>query len=160
MNISTGLDLWNVWTVRCRGTPGTFQWHCSQSCVYSDKTAWYPRWKIPLKTPGNAISETLNFHMSLDASALKNLCLWCEFQGHLLFIISLLLKKVLTALTITACYEKTYLTHKIQLLFPVPIEHHQETLQGPGESFFQSVFLWHGIHSLSYIKLLLHQSRR
>ena len=50
--------------------------------------------KYPLKTPGNSISETLNFTMSLDASALKNLCLWCEFQSHLLFIISLLLKKL------------------------------------------------------------------
>ena len=28
-----------------------------------------------LKTPENAISETLNFTMSLDARALKNLCL-------------------------------------------------------------------------------------
>ena len=50
--------------------------------------------KYGLKTPGNSISETLNFTMSLDASALKNLYLWCEFQSHLLFIISLLLKKL------------------------------------------------------------------
>ena len=49
-------------------------------------------------TPGNAISETLNFRMSLDALVLKNLCLWCEFQSRLLFIISLLLKNLLTAL--------------------------------------------------------------
>ena len=28
-----------------------------------------------VKTPENAISETLNFKMSLDATALKNLCL-------------------------------------------------------------------------------------
>ena len=28
-----------------------------------------------LKTPENAISETLNFKMSLDATVLKNLCL-------------------------------------------------------------------------------------
>ena len=54
--------------------------------------------KYLLKTPGNAISETLNFKMSLDASTLKNLCLWCEFQNYLLFIISLLLKNFLTAL--------------------------------------------------------------
>ena len=39
-----------------------------------------------------------NFHMSLDATALKNLCLWCEFQNCLLFIISLLIKNFLTAL--------------------------------------------------------------
>ena len=32
--------------------------------------------------------------MSLDASALENLCLWCEFQSRLLFIIRLLLKKL------------------------------------------------------------------
>ena len=56
-----------------------------------------------LKIPGNAISETLNFNMFLDASALKNLCLWCEFQSRLLFIISLLLENFLTALD---CWEK------------------------------------------------------
>ena len=37
--------------------------------------------------------------MSLDDSALKNLCLWCEFQSRLLFIISLLLKTFSTALS-------------------------------------------------------------
>ena len=36
--------------------------------------------------------------MSLDASVLKNLCLWCKFQSRLLFIIRLLLKNFLTAL--------------------------------------------------------------
>ena len=40
--------------------------------------------KYFLKTPGNAISKTLNFKMSQDASALKNLCLWWKFQSHLL----------------------------------------------------------------------------
>ena len=56
--------------------------------------------KYLLKTPGNAISETLILKLFLDASALKNLCLWCKFQSRLLFIISLLLvnKNVLTAL--------------------------------------------------------------
>ena len=49
-------------------------------------------------TPGNAISKTLNFKMSLDALVLKNLCLWCEFRSRLLFIISLLHKNVLTTL--------------------------------------------------------------
>ena len=61
--------------------------------------------KFPLKTPGNAISETLYFKISLDASALKNLCLWCEFQSRLLFLISLLLKNLLTPL------RQTYLQH-------------------------------------------------
>ena len=42
----------------------------------------------------------LNFKMFLGTSALKNLCLWCEFQSCLLFIISLLLKNSLTALVI------------------------------------------------------------
>ena len=56
--------------------------------------------KYLLKTPGNGISQTLNSRMFLDASALKNLCLWCEFQSHLLFVISLLLKNFLTALEI------------------------------------------------------------
>ena len=54
--------------------------------------------KYLLKTPGKTISETLNFKMSLDAVALKNLRLWCEFQSRLLHIINLLLKNVLTAL--------------------------------------------------------------
>ena len=61
--------------------------------------------KFLLKTPGNAISETLYFKISLDATALKNLCLWCEFQSRLLFITSLLLKNLLTAL------RQTYLQH-------------------------------------------------
>ena len=56
--------------------------------------------KYHLKTPGNGISQTLNSRMSLDASALKNLCLWCEFQSRLLFVISLLLKNFLTVLEI------------------------------------------------------------
>ena len=40
--------------------------------------------KCLLKTPGKTISETLNFKLSLDASALKNLYLSCKFQSHLL----------------------------------------------------------------------------
>ena len=56
--------------------------------------------KYLLKTPGKTISETLNLKMSLDAVALKNLCLCCEFQSRLLHIINLLLKNVLTALRI------------------------------------------------------------
>ena len=64
---------------------------CSQSYVNSDETtSWHPWWKN--KTPGNAISKTLNFKMSLDASVLMNLFLWYKFQSCLLFIISLLLK--------------------------------------------------------------------
>ena len=54
--------------------------------------------KYLLKTPGNRVSETLNSKMSLDASVLKNLCLWCEFQSRLLFVIRLPLKNFLTAL--------------------------------------------------------------
>ena len=64
--------------------------------------------KFLLKSPGNAISETLNFKMSLGASAVKNLCLWCEFQSHLRFIISLLLKTFLTALLFRSCSFKCY----------------------------------------------------
>ena len=55
-----------------------------------------------LKPPGNVISETLNFKISLDALALKDLCLWREFQSHLLFVIGLLLQNFLTALIV--CY--------------------------------------------------------
>ena len=54
--------------------------------------------KYLLKIPGNVISETLNFNMSLDDSALRNLCLVCLLQSCLLFIMSLLLKNFLTAL--------------------------------------------------------------
>ena len=58
--------------------------------------------KYLLNTPGDAISEILNFTMSLDALALENVRLWYEFQSRLLFIISLLLKNVLTALSDSA----------------------------------------------------------
>ena len=66
--------------------------------MYSGKKYGVRDGKYLLKTPGNVISETLNFKMSLDASALRNLCLWCEFQSCLPFIISLLLENFLTAL--------------------------------------------------------------
>ena len=74
-------------------------WPFSQCCEYSDEnniasvvedTSWKP-----LKMPFLRLKR---LKMSLDASALKNLCLWCKFQSHLLFIISLLLENVLTAL--------------------------------------------------------------
>ena len=64
--------------------------------------------KYLLKTPGKTISETLNFKLSLDASALKNLCLSCKFQSRLLLIISLLLKIFLTALHPWSCYRAQY----------------------------------------------------
>ena len=51
---------------------------------------------MPLETP--AISKTPDFKMSLDALALKNLRLWCEFQSRLPLIISVLLESFLTAL--------------------------------------------------------------
>ena len=49
----------------------------------------------PLKMPFLRLKR---LKLSLDASALKNLGLWCKFQSHLLFIISLLLENFLTAL--------------------------------------------------------------
>ena len=58
---------------------------------YSDETTWLPQWKYLLETPVNAISKTSKFQNA-------SLCLWCKFQTHLLFIISLLLKNFLTAL--------------------------------------------------------------
>ena len=64
--------------------------------------------KYLLKTPGNTISETLNFKISLNASALKNLCLWCKFQNCLLFINSLPLKKFLTALRNLCAVDENY----------------------------------------------------
>ena len=95
--------------MQCLGTPGTFLRHCSQSSVYSDETTWRLRGgKYLLKTSGNAISEIIIFKMSVDVSALKNLCLWCEFQSNLLFILSLLLKNFLTALDIWHKYHSWY----------------------------------------------------
>ena len=90
--------LWNVRTMWCHGMPGTFWWICSQSRVYSDETTWCPWWKIPPENPWKCHFQDLIFKMSLDASVLKNLCLWSEFQSHLLFIISMVPKNCLTAL--------------------------------------------------------------
>ena len=81
MHVLTGLDLWNVWAVRCLGTPGTCWQHCSQACVYSNQTTWHKWLETPFETLGNAITETLIFKSSLDALAPKNLCLWCEFHS-------------------------------------------------------------------------------
>ena len=64
--------------------------------------------KIPLENPWKWPFSDFNFqNVPLDASALKNLCLWCEFQSRLLFIISLLLKTFLTALEIMLNENKT-----------------------------------------------------
>ena len=64
--------------------------------------------KYLLKTPGNVISETLNFKMSLDSLALRNLCLWFEFQSCLQFIISLLMKKIFDSLDPTLLAESFF----------------------------------------------------
>ena len=74
-------------------------WPCSQCCEYSDENniasvVENTSWK-PLEMPFLRLKR---LKMSLDASALKNLGLWCKFQSHLLFIISLLLENFLTAL--------------------------------------------------------------
>ena len=76
------------------GMARTFWRHCSQSWVYSDKTTWCLQWETPLKNPWTRHYWDSGFKMSADASALKNLCLWWEFQSHLLFIISPLLKNL------------------------------------------------------------------
>ena len=94
MHILTGLDVWNFRTVWYLGMPGTFWLHCSQSCMYSDKTTWCLQWETPLKNPWRRHYQDSDFKMSTDALALKSLCLWCQFQSHLLFIISLLLKNL------------------------------------------------------------------
>ena len=84
--------------------------------MYSDETIWRPRLIYILETPGNGISETLKtFKMSLDASALRNLCLWCEFQSCLLFIISLLLENFLTALDLSQSEMEKYFEWVIML---------------------------------------------
>ena len=51
----------------------------SVACIVTKQHSVCGR-KYLLETPGNAISETLNFKMSLDASVSKNLCFWCEFN--------------------------------------------------------------------------------
>ena len=102
--------------------PGTFQPHCSQSCMYSDEATWRPQWKIqctavPLETSGKAISKTLNFKLFLGTSALKNLCIWCEFQSRVLFIISVVLRKFLKVL-----YQERSLTFKTScIIITVPV---------------------------------------
>ena len=65
---------------------------------YSNKTTWLLRWKIPLENPWKRHFQDSKFQNALAASPVKNLCLWCKFQIHLLFIVSLLLKNFLTAL--------------------------------------------------------------
>ena len=72
--------------------------------------------KYKKKSPRNAISETQIFKMSLDASALKNLCLWCKFQSRLLFIISLLLKNFLTALLLSIIYDDKSICDRLNIL--------------------------------------------
>ena len=67
--------------------------------------------KYLLKTPGSAISKTLIFKISLDALALENLCLWHEFQSHIVFIISLLLKNFLTALDMCPSVHQLYMVN-------------------------------------------------
>ena len=76
--------------------------------------------KYLLKTPRNANSEILNFIMSLYALALKNLCLWCEFQSYLLIIISLLLENFLTALSAWLMLGRRGLCPQGSLPFPPP----------------------------------------
>ena len=73
--------------------------------------------KYLLKTSGNTISETLIFKMSLDASALENLFLWCRFQSHLVFIISLLLKNFLTALDMCPSVHQLYIINSFDQSF-------------------------------------------
>ena len=63
-----GAFSWNVWDILTALFPVLH--------VFS----WCPRWKYLLKTPGNGISKTLSLKMSLDASALRSLCLWCELN--------------------------------------------------------------------------------
>ena len=81
--------MWNVQAVRCRGRLGYFDDIVSSLACILTKQHGVRGGKNLLKTPGNSISKILNFKMSPDALALKNLCLWCEFQSHLLFIIIL-----------------------------------------------------------------------
>ena len=82
--------LWNAWDTLTASFPVLrVFWRSNMASAME---------KYLLKTPGNRVSETLNSKMSLDASVLKNLCLWCEFQSRLLFVISLPLKNFLTAL--------------------------------------------------------------
>ena len=85
---STRAMSWNSWDISMGIFPSLVCFLTKQHGIRSGKYL--------LKTPGNVIPETLNFKMSLDASALKNLCPWCKLC--LLFITTLLLKNFLTAL--------------------------------------------------------------
>ena len=85
--------------------PGIFRRHCSQSCVYSDETTWRPLW---FKTPEMALRDS-KFQMSLDAAALKNLCLWCECQSRLPFTISLLIVYYYMELNLARVFREKYL---------------------------------------------------
>ena len=73
----------------------------ASSLVYSDETTWHLRWKIPLENLWKHHFRDSNFQnvSTIDASSLKNLCLWCELQSYLLFLIRLLLRNFLTALS-------------------------------------------------------------
>lgn len=88
--------MWNVQTMWCCGIPGTFQQHCSQSCLYSDETTWRLWCKIPLEDPWKC-----HFHDSKFYNV--PICLVPQelVPFILLFIISLLLKNFLTALNIS-----------------------------------------------------------
>ena len=80
--------LWNAWDISMANlfpVLCVFWWNNMASTV--ENTSWKP-----LEMP---------FQNTPSTSALKNLCLYCEFESHLLFIISLLLKKFLTALSFT-----------------------------------------------------------
>ena len=98
-HILTGLDLW-----KCSNCAIILLGHfdgIASSLVYSDETTWHTRWKIPLENLWKHHFRDSNFQnvSTIHASSLKNLCLWCELQSYLLFIIRLLLRNFLTALS-------------------------------------------------------------
>ena len=63
---------------RSNNEPGTFRQSVSTALFPVLRVFWHGirgGGEYLLQTPENAISETLNFKMLLDATALKNLCL-------------------------------------------------------------------------------------
>ena len=96
-HIETGLDLWNVQTILLGHFDSLFDGIVPSLARILTKQHGIRGGRgcrgYLLKTPENAISETLNFKMSLECHGPQELVPWCQFQSRLLFIIICLLLK-------------------------------------------------------------------
>ena len=106
------------------GTRGTFQRHCSQSCLYSDDWKQHGvhsgKYSVPLENLKKGHFQDCNFQTvprHIVKRPFKNLCLWCEFQSCVRFIIGLVLKDFFPAL-----YLERSLTFKTScIIITVPV---------------------------------------